>query len=65
MVKLPTDAWLTPPPQPTPLTMMTNMPNMPTPDQTNSATNDVICVQDPMPGIMGLALHQSWKPKVR
>merc|ERR1740123_508992 len=55
MVKLPTNAWTTPPPQPPPPIMMPNPP-------TNLGTSPMY-VQDPMPAIMGLAHHQSWKPK--
>ena len=79
MVKLPTNAWTTPPPQPSPPIMMPNQPTncgisplyvedpvpilMPNPT-TNLGTSPIY-VQDPMPAIMGLAHHQSWKPKVR
>ena len=79
MVKLPTNAWTTPPPQPPPPIMMPNPPTnleispiyvedpmpilMPNPP-TNLGTSPMY-VQDPMPAIMGLAHHQSWKPKVR
>jgi hypothetical protein len=78
MVKLPSNAWTTPPPQPAPPIMMPNPPTnlemspiyvedpmpilMPNP-QTNLGTSPMY-VQDPMPAIMGLAHHQSWKPKV-
>ena len=96
MVKLPTNAWTTPPPQPSPPRDATGypgnlfpevsppimMPNQPTnleisqtyvedpmpilmPNPTTNLGMSPIYVQDPMPAIMGLAHHQSWKPKVR
>ena len=79
MVKLPTNVWTTPPPQPPPPIMMPNPPTYcgisPTyvedlvpifiPNPTTNLGTSPMYVQDPMPAIMGLAHHQSWKPKVR